>query len=152
VIRRVEHVARWVRTLTLVNPASRLNASEVTLELYDGKEDRRIEGTDVELRYTRNMADELASPRFRVRLRNNGTQTLYCGLLGLSQLYGVENLFPQGTLRLEAGQEAWVNGGKPIVAKIPPRLLEESSLLPPPPNSTSGCSRSQTLIRHTRAR
>jgi hypothetical protein len=125
VIRRLEHVARWARAVAFTNPASRLKASDVTLEVYAGKEDTRLEGSEIELSYTRNAAGKSVSPTFRVKLTNDSPRTLYCGLVGLSQMFGVENLFPQGTLRLETGQEAWVNEGKTLYARIPPRLHAE---------------------------
>ncbi|MGH9311291.1 MAG: DUF7379 domain-containing protein, partial [Vicinamibacterales bacterium] len=125
VIQRLEHIARWARATALSNPASRLKANDVTLELYAGKDDTRLGGSEIELSYTRNPAGKSVSPSFRVKLKNNSDRTLYCGLVGLSQMYGVENLFPEGTLRLEAGQEAWVNEGKPLFARIPARLQAE---------------------------
>ena len=125
VIRELEHVTRWARVAELENPASRLSAGEVSLDLYAGSSPNPAAQSEIELAYRRDKAGKLTSATFRVKLRNHGQRPLYCGLVGLSQMYGVENLFPEGTLRLEAGQEAWVNGGKPLYARIPKRLLAQ---------------------------
>jgi hypothetical protein len=125
VVRRLEHIARWARVVALANPASRLSPTDVTITLYEGKADKQIEGTDVEFSYRKNAEGKTVNPTFRVKLKNDSARSIYCGLIGLSQMYGVTNLFPQGTLRLESGQEAWVNEGKAISARIPPRLQRE---------------------------
>ena len=125
VIRALEHVARWSRVVALENPASRLAASDVSLELYAASSPDPIRQSEIELSYQRDASGKLASATFRVKLRNHGERTLYCGLIGLSQMYGVDNLFPEGTLRLEPGQEAWVNGGKSLYARIPKRLVAQ---------------------------
>jgi len=125
VVARLEHIARWARVSALDNAASRLNVSDVALEIYAGASASPVVGSEVELSYRRNEAGKSISPTFKVKLKNNSNRTLYCGLVGLSEMYGVENLFPQGTLKLDAGQEAWVNDGKPLSARIPPRLQAE---------------------------
>jgi hypothetical protein len=125
VIARLEHIARWARVAALDNPASRLRAADVSLEIYAGAATTPLGGPEVELTYRRNEAGKPISPTFKVKLTNHSDRTLYCGLVGLSEMYGVENLFPQGTLKLDAGQAAWVNDGKPLSARIPPRLQAE---------------------------
>lgn len=125
VIARLEHVARWARVAGLDNPASRLKAGDVSLEIYAGADTTPLAGPEVELSYRRNSAGKAVSPTFKVKLTNHSGRTLYCGLVGLSEMYGVENLFPQGTLKLDAGQSAWVNDGRPLSARIPSRLQAE---------------------------
>ena len=124
-IARLEHIARWTRVCSLENPGTRLNPADIALELYAGANASPLAGSEIELLYQRDSEGRSVSPAFRVKLGNRSELVLYCGLVGLSEMYGISNLFPQGTLRLEPGQEAWVNGGGLIRARIPETLATE---------------------------
>ena len=123
-IRALEHVARWTRVSALQNSSIQLKRSDVALEFYSGStSETPVAESEIELRYQRDTAGKQKGPTFRVKLKNSSDRTLYCGLIGLSQMYGVTNLFPEGTLALTPGQEAWVNGGKPLYSNIPKQLV-----------------------------
>ena len=118
VLQRLEHIARWTNTLELLNPAnSRIRADAIEMQIItlDGKE---IKTPSICLEY-RNEDGHWKQPTFRVKLKNNSNEELYCTLLDLTETYGVfANLFAAGGVWLKPGEEAWANKGKPIPAQV----------------------------------
>ncbi|MBW7883052.1 MAG: caspase family protein [Caldilineaceae bacterium] len=119
---RLEHMARWQRTMELENPASRIPAQAIQLDLLTADpqgEWRPLRVSQaVELHYVPSQSG-WQSPAFRLRIRNNGEQTLYCNVLDLTQHFGADLLFGAGSLRLQPGEEAWGLDGRTIRSEVP---------------------------------
>jgi pimeloyl-ACP methyl ester carboxylesterase len=126
-VERLEHIARWMRIAELTNPASAL-AGTIAVEIYlvtddSPKEPKPVEGTSLRMAYTRDASGKWRRPRIKVKLFNRGDRTVYCALLGLTQTYAVQaGLLPGGSVRIEPGEEAWANAGKPIMTEVPDAL------------------------------
>jgi pimeloyl-ACP methyl ester carboxylesterase len=100
---RLEHIARWLRTSELENPATALPPDAVTLSiLRDGQE---VPEDDPVLAYTQ-QAGQWVRPSISVYLRNNSDQVLFCTVLALEENFSaVVMLRQQPVVRLEPGQE-----------------------------------------------
>lgn len=99
----LEHVARWLRLSALRNPATRLpeGALEVGLRADSGAlgDDGRLEIT-----YAAGVA-----PTFTMRIANATDEHLWCGLLDLTETYGVfTDAFPSGSVALGPGESVEV--------------------------------------------
>jgi hypothetical protein len=123
VVQRLEHIARWTQTARLSNPASTIQPGDVKLTiLVDGKE---VSGREVRLEYQIKDGKE-TSATFQVSLTNKSQRTLFCGLLDLTQRFRVDaGLLKAGCVKLEPGETAWGNLGKPIPATVPDELWKQ---------------------------
>jgi hypothetical protein len=122
-VARLEHIARWMRITELRNPAGTLGG-RIVLEVYtvsgDAAQDARpVEGTSLRLAYTRDETGKWRRPKIKVRLINRSDAALHCALVGLTETFAVQTqLLPGGSVRLDPGQEAWANAGKPISTEV----------------------------------
>jgi hypothetical protein len=118
-LRRLEHIARWENVCSdLTNAHSRVKPGEVRLTVEcDGQETTE---TTVRLHYHPQPDGNWKQPTFRVRLRNEGGQTLYCALLTLSENFSISaDLLSGGGVWLSPSQVAWALDGKPVYASVP---------------------------------
>lgn len=126
-VARLEHIAQWLRIAALANPSSRLKPDDVELSLEllpDGVADvTQADG----LRFVYNYHQGEWEPvRFRVKLRNNSQQRLYCILLDLTETYLITSaLLPGGGIWLAPGTEAYANQGEPVYAEVPDELWRQ---------------------------
>ncbi len=136
VAERLEHIARWLSTARLSNPATSLPRDAVSLDLYRETPDGALEPLDTALGLR--LAYEAVDgrwrwPRLQIRLRNaTPDRRLYCMLLDLTEAYSIDaGLLPRGGVWLEPGQEAWaavLAGGrlsKTIHVTVPDRLWRQ---------------------------
>ncbi len=102
-VQRLEHVARWMRTSELSNPATSLPPDAVTMEFT--QKDQPLDIQDIRLSYTQE-AGKWKQPSVVVKIRNNSDRTLHCTILDLDEYFAVSVLFTQQpVVRLEPGQE-----------------------------------------------
>ncbi|SOE87076.1 Caspase domain-containing protein [Burkholderia sp. YR290] len=134
-VQRLEHIARWMRLAELRNPATRLSAGAVGLDVFfvseGGKEcllDPAIDGADLRFAYVERDG-ELVPPKFKIRLRNNSRRRLYFMLLDLPETYGVfSSLLPGNGAWLNPGEEVWAEtaeGNTIIEGSVPIELREQ---------------------------
>jgi pimeloyl-ACP methyl ester carboxylesterase len=129
-VSRLEHIARWMRIAELRNPASQLE-DKVALEVFQVTGDavadaQPVQGTSLRMLYTKEPNGKLRRPKIKLKLTNRSDRTLHCALVGLTQTYAVQSdLLPSGSVRLEPGQEAWANSGKPISTEVPDDLWKK---------------------------
>ena len=85
VAQRLEHIARWVSTARLTNPATQLPRDAISLEIYRERVDGELELLDTSsgVRYDyEQVEDGWRKPRVQIRLRNTTPdQRLFCMLL-----------------------------------------------------------------------
>ncbi|MDX2249280.1 MAG: caspase family protein [Bacteroidia bacterium] len=121
VINNLAHIARWERLRDLKNPGSSLTTGSVVIEICHPTENRVFRSErdgDVLLRY-RKADGPTGVPRFRIKMINRGNQKLYCSLIYMSSLFGVEpGMLPQGGLWLNSGEEIWVRNGAVLKAEV----------------------------------
>lgn len=121
-IENLEHIGKWENMLRLDNPQSQLPPDAVKIQIYrqlaNGKEEEMgIAGKDIVFSYKKT---DTQKPKFRIKLTNTSDQRLYCVLLYLDSEYSINTeLFPEGGIWLEAGEETWGAGGKGIKAYVP---------------------------------
>jgi hypothetical protein len=122
-VQRLEHIARWTQTAKLFNPASSIKPGDVKLTiLVDGKE---VPAKEVRLEYGLKDGTQV-KPSFRVSMTNNSDRRLYCGLLDLTQRFGVSaGLIKAGYVKLEPGETAWGNLGRDITASVPDEVWKQ---------------------------
>ena len=104
---RLEHIARWFTVAELQNPAGRLPAEAVRMELHllsgppatrnpASAPTERAPAGDVRLSYEQRDGVWTA-PAFKLKLINRSSERLYCALLVLTQRFAVEaGLLPGG--------------------------------------------------------
>jgi len=128
VVEKLEHIARWNNTLHLANPASRLPQNAVSLEIYVEKEPGSGEfgpqpgNSEIRLEYFYQKG-KWEEPRFRVKLKNNTDQELYCALYDLTSRYAIDP-FVRG-VRLPAGVEIYVGEEYYQTSEVPEELWKE---------------------------
>lgn len=121
-IENLEHIGKWENMLRLDNPQSQMGADCVKMQIFrqlgGGKEEELgIGGKDIVLTYKKS---DLKKPKIRVKLTNTSDQKLYCALLYLDSEFAINTeLFQEGGIWLEAGEEVWGAGGKSITASVP---------------------------------
>jgi len=102
-VQRLEHVARWIRTSELSNPATSLPPDAVSMEFFQN--DKPLDVQDIRLAYTQE-AGRWKQPSVVVKIRNNSDRTLHCTILDLDEYFSVSVLFTQQpVVRLEPNQE-----------------------------------------------
>ena len=112
VAQRLEHIARWVSTARLTNPATQIPRGAVQLEVFCEGQSGELELLDTScgLRLVYAQRDgKWRWPRVQIRLRNTTPdQRFFYMLLDLTENYSVyAGLLPRGGVWLEPGQEAW---------------------------------------------
>ena len=123
VIERLEHIARWMNIAELSSPAtSRIQPDAIQMSIYqDGQE---LQTPQIRLEY-RQENGGWVGPTFKVKLRNNSNEPLYCALLDLTDRYAViAGLIESGGIWLQPGEEAWALGGEPLYPTVPKKLWE----------------------------
>jgi hypothetical protein len=102
VVLRLEHIARWMRTMELQNPGSRLALDAVQMSiLRDGIELAPNEMTfDYKFRNGR-----WEQPNYSLRLRNQSSEVLYCAVLGLYESFSIDVVVGKPPVRLGPGEE-----------------------------------------------
>jgi hypothetical protein len=134
VVARLEHMARWLRIATLANPAARLPASAVRLDIHAVDENDQALADALPaaalangLRLDYTLRDgEWAPTAFKLKLVNTTKRRLFCMLLDLNAEFAVwPGLLAGAGLWLDAGQEAWAFDGEPIVATVPDNLWSQ---------------------------
>jgi len=122
-IARLEHIARWQQTFDLArNPRSILTDDSVELSIR--YQDKDYSDGMMQLHYGR-INREWKPPQIRIKLRNTGSEPLYCALLGLTELFSVSTLILSGGgVWLAPNEEVQVNQGRPIIVRIPQELAD----------------------------
>lgn len=125
VVEKLIHIARWIKTLELSNPAkSSFLSDAVTIQIFDS-EGKEIKSSNINFEYCYQNG-EWKEPTFRLKLKNNTHENLYCALLNLTETYGIFTpFFATGGQWLEAGQEAWAYRGRPIPARVEDKFWEQ---------------------------
>ena len=99
----LEHMARWLRTTELENPATALPADAVGLHIL--RDGQPVLDEDPILEYRRESG-QWVRPSISVNLKNNADQTLYCTVLAMEENFAVVVLLRQSpVVKLEPGQE-----------------------------------------------
>lgn len=143
---RLEHVARWQATAALANPGLGLEGA-IQVEFYrslSGPTTRKpgseryekVKGNELRLEY-RLEGEKWFQPAFKLRFKNVSQQTLYVGVLVLTESFEVAVPLEEGggVLRLEPGQELWYNRGQPVYTRVPKEWWE------------AGVTRTEDLIK-----
>jgi len=135
-VQRLEHIARWIAVAELQNPASRLPANAVRLEVHtftgppatrnpDSAPTEQKPAGDLRLVYEQRDGS-WQPPAFKLKLINRSGERLYCTLLDLTQRFAVDSaLLPGGGVWLDAGQEAWALDGTALYASVPDELWQQ---------------------------
>jgi pimeloyl-ACP methyl ester carboxylesterase len=128
VIRNLEHIDRWRKVVELSREAnSSIPADAVKLSIMHPEKDEEISISDIKaekneatltsgirLSYKYDTEkQEWQTPAFRIRLKNTtqNSQPLYCSLFDLTEQFGITPILKEKAVRLNAGEEVWVQGG-----------------------------------------
>lgn len=114
-VNKLEKVANWLQLLRLSNPATSINAEEITIELYrvtepgNTEDDAPVELVDwcspTRFEYVGRQG-KWVPPGFQFKVKNTGQRALWVSLLFLADDFGITNqILPKQAL--EPGQEAW---------------------------------------------
>jgi pimeloyl-ACP methyl ester carboxylesterase len=118
-VRQLEHIARWMRTVDLRNPASHIPPDAIAFSIlkYGVEQDPG----ELLFEYER-QAGQWQKPSYVVRLKNQSDQTLYCTVLGLWESFAIDVLFSQQpVVKLEPGQEF----SRQIWASVPEEVWQQ---------------------------
>ncbi|MGB7251123.1 MAG: caspase family protein, partial [Phormidesmis sp.] len=133
VAQNLEHIARWQTIAKLASPASSQIQGSVELKIYTGVQphtENATEITDSQIRlsYPFDSATQTwSAPRFRIKLHNTSSQTLYCALFYLTERFKVDVLKPDGVtslVQLRPNQEIWFANGGALMGTVPDDLWQ----------------------------
>jgi hypothetical protein len=123
-IERLEHITRWTNIAELSSPAtSSIPASAVQMVIYQSGQE--VKDATITLQYQQQNG-KWKSPTFKIKLKNNSNQELFCALLDLTDSYAVSpELLETGGVWLKPGEEAWALGGENIYPTVPEKLWKQ---------------------------
>lgn len=142
-VKDLEHVAKWNTTAELANPASKISADSIKIQVYrvkgSGGSVQLEEITESTCRFEYEFRDgEWVEPSFRIKLTNTYPKRLYCAVLDLPEAYeiAVPPLFQQGSLSqggiwIEPGEATAVwaalwDGNQKLTDDIPASIPDDS--------------------------
>ena len=123
-IERLEHITRWTNIAELSSPAtSSIPASAVQMVIYQSGQE--VKDATITLQYQQQNG-KWKSPTFKIKLKNNSNQELFCALLDLTDSYAVSpELLETGGVWLKPGEEAWALGGENIYPTVREKLWKQ---------------------------
>ncbi|QFS52795.1 caspase family protein [Nostoc sphaeroides] len=123
-IERLEHITRWTNIAELSSPAtSSIQASAVQMVIYQSGQE--VKDATITLQYQQENG-KWKSPTFKIKLKNNSNQELFCALLDLTDSYAVSpELLETGGVWLKPGEEAWALGGENIYPTVREKLWKQ---------------------------
>ena len=123
-LQQVEQIIRWTIILNLQPVATtHLRPGDVQLSIYH--QEQECQDSHIRLLY-QSGSPKSASPTFKVKLKNQAKEPLYCALLDLTDRYAINaNLLPGGGVWLQPGEEVYALNGDPIYAEVPKNLWEK---------------------------
>jgi pimeloyl-ACP methyl ester carboxylesterase len=124
IIQRLEHISRWTNLSELSSPAnSQINPDDIKLEIHHNSE--ILSDGEVHFNYSQDGSGKWKKPKFKVKLKNTSSKTLYSALLDLTEQFSIDaGFFEAGCIKLNPGEETWVFGGDTIDASVPQELWE----------------------------
>ncbi|MDJ0595672.1 MAG: caspase family protein [Pleurocapsa sp. MO_226.B13] len=126
-IKRLEHIARWTQIAQLSNTAAtQIKAGDVKMELVFADEDLS-QSKQMRLPY-KYQNGEWQPPEFKLKLINTtkNKKPLYCALVNLSDSFSISApFFDAGSVRLEAGEEAYALDGEELLLEVPDEYWEQ---------------------------
>ena len=102
VIQRLEHIARWMRTMELQNPASRLPLEAVQMNILRDGIELGLNELVFDYKFRNGRWEQ---PSYSVRLKNQTSEVLYCAVLGLYESYSIDVVLGKPPVRLGPGEE-----------------------------------------------
>lgn len=127
VIKRLEHIARWITIAELPNSGNGLiKAGDVEIKFVPRDNDIHVSQLQqMRLKY-RYDNGEWKKPACRIKLTNKSQNSLYCALLDLGGLFDISSpFFREGTVRLDPGQEVWALDGEYLKSDVPDVLWSQ---------------------------
>ena len=123
-IERLEHITRWTNIAELSSPAtSSIQASAVQMVI--SQEGQEVKDATINFQYQLQNG-RWKGPTFKVKLKNNSNQELFCALLDLTDRYAVSpELLETGGVWLKPGEEAWALGGENIYPTVLDKLWKQ---------------------------
>lgn len=134
VARNLEHIARWKTTVELSSPASSQIQGAVALKIYSGTEptseaSKEIKSSQIRLDYRYDASKQKwMRPKFRIKLHNTSTQTLYCACFYLTERFKVDVIRPDrvtSLVRLLPNEEIWFANGAALSGSVPDGLWRQ---------------------------
>lgn len=124
-IKRLEHIARWTQIAQLSNTAAtQIKAGDVRMKLIFADEDLS-QSKQMRLPY-KYKNEEWQRPEFKLKLTNTTKKPLYCALVNLSDSFSISApFFTAGSIRLQAGEEAYALDGEELVLEVPNEYWEQ---------------------------
>lgn len=113
VIRNLEHIDRWRKVVELSREAnSSIPPDAIKLSIMHPEKDEEIDDFRLEYQYDAGK-NTWVEPSFRIKLKNTtqNPQPLYCSLFDLTGQFGIYPLLQDKAVRLNAGEEVWVQDG-----------------------------------------
>lgn len=124
-IKRLEHIARWTQIAQLANTAAtQIKAGDVKMELVFSDRDLSL-SKQMRLPY-KYQNGKWQPPEFKLKLTNTTKKPLYCALVNLSDSFSISApFFTAGSIRLQAGEEAYALDGEELVLEVPDEYWEQ---------------------------
>lgn len=122
-IQQLEHIARWVKLRDLQN-LSKLDISKIKIVVHYKGEEYVDVGPTFSYRQKNKTWEE---PTFKLELRNESEQTVFCSVLILSESFSISaGILSSSQVRLESKRSAWgqIRGSTSIPASVPDTYFE----------------------------
>ncbi|MCC5617166.1 caspase family protein, partial [Nostoc sp. CHAB 5836] len=123
-IKRLEHISRWTTIAELSNPPTKIRADDVEMKLiFENEKSSQLQ--QMRLQYTYRDG-RWQNPEFKLKLTNRSQNPLYFGLVNLSDSFAISApFFEAGSIKLNAGEEAWALSGEDLILEVPDELWSQ---------------------------
>ena len=118
-IKRLEHIARWTTIAKLSNTAAtQIKAGDVKMEFIFADQDLS-QSKQMRLQY-KYQNGKWQEPEFKLKVTNKTKKPLYCSLINLADSFYIgADFFKAGSVKLEAGEEAYAYDGEEVILTVP---------------------------------
>ena len=115
ILEKLTKIGKWHFAKNLQNAETKLSANAIKIEVFEGQQLINVSDNIFKI----GVHPETLKTPIKIKLTNQSGQSLHCGMIYLSSLFGMSPKLIQGQVeRVENGRELWARGGNFINLKL----------------------------------